>query len=73
MSEAVLPATETRLSGGAMLRQAREAAGLHIGALAVSLRVPVKKLEALEADSSGVKVNASVRRKTLRFLNHMDD
>ncbi len=50
MSEAVLPATETRLSGGAMLRQAREAAGLHIGALAVSLRVPVKKLEALEAD-----------------------
>lgn len=33
-----------------MLRQAREAAGLHIGALAVSLKVPVKKLEALETD-----------------------
>ena len=38
------------LSAGAMMRAAREAAGLHIGALAVTLRVPVKKLEALEAD-----------------------
>lgn len=37
-------------SAGAMLRAAREAAGVHIGALAVSLKVPVKKLEALEAD-----------------------
>ena len=37
-------------TSGAMLRQAREAQGLHIGALAVSLKVPVKKLEALEAD-----------------------
>ena len=50
MSEGVLPVAEQQLSGGAMLRQAREAAGLHIGALAVSLRVPVKKIEALEAD-----------------------
>lgn len=31
------------------LRQAREAAGLHIAALAAALKVPVKKLEALEA------------------------
>lgn len=38
------------IGAGAMLRQAREAAGLHIAALAVSLKVPVKKLEALEAD-----------------------
>ena len=37
-------------SAGTMLREAREAAGLHISALAVSLKVPVKKLEALEAD-----------------------
>ncbi|MEN9395973.1 MAG: hypothetical protein RLZ81_503 [Pseudomonadota bacterium] len=37
-------------SGGAMLKAAREGAGLHIGALAVMLKVPVKKLEALEAD-----------------------
>ncbi len=38
------------LSAGAMLRQAREASGLHIAALAVSMKVPVKKLEALESD-----------------------
>jgi cytoskeleton protein RodZ len=37
-------------SAGDLLRQAREAAGLHIAALAVALKVPVKKLEALEAD-----------------------
>ncbi len=35
---------------GALLRAAREAKGLHIGALAVALKVPVRKLEALEAD-----------------------
>lgn len=35
---------------GALLKQAREASGLHIAALAVLLKVPVKKLEALEAD-----------------------
>jgi cytoskeleton protein RodZ len=42
-----VPASST---AGVMLRSAREAQGLHIGALAVALKVPVKKLEALEAD-----------------------
>ncbi|MEO6626556.1 MAG: helix-turn-helix domain-containing protein [Burkholderiaceae bacterium] len=37
-------------SAGTLMRQAREAAGMHIGALAVALKVPVRKLEALEAD-----------------------
>jgi cytoskeleton protein RodZ len=37
-------------SAGALLRQARLAEGLHIAALAVTLKVPVKKIEALEAD-----------------------
>lgn len=37
-------------SAGSLIRQAREMAGLHIAALAVALKVPVKKLEALEAD-----------------------
>lgn len=37
-------------SPGAMLRAAREATGMHIEALAVSLKVPVSKLRALEAD-----------------------
>src|SRR3954467_4745083 len=36
------------VTAGAMLRRAREAAGLHIAALAVALKVPVRKLEALE-------------------------
>jgi cytoskeleton protein RodZ len=33
-----------------MLRRAREAAGMHVAALAVALKVPVAKLEALEND-----------------------
>ncbi len=37
-------------SAGTMLRQAREQAGLHVATLASSLKVPVRKLEALEAD-----------------------
>jgi transcriptional regulator with XRE-family HTH domain len=41
---------EALVSAGAMLRKAREAKGLHIAALAVTLKVPVKKIEALEAD-----------------------
>lgn len=36
-------------TAGALLKKAREEAGLHIGALAVSLKVPVNKLEALES------------------------
>jgi len=37
------------VKAGAMLREVREAQGLHIAALAVALKVPVRKLEALEA------------------------
>lgn len=49
--------SESVVSGGAdeaawtrpeLLRQSREAAGLHIAAMAAALKVPVKKLEALE-------------------------
>ena len=36
-------------TAGELLRNARESAGLHIAALAVMLKVPVKKLEALES------------------------
>lgn len=42
--------TEEGLTAGVMLRTAREAAGLHVAALAVSMKIPVKKLEALESD-----------------------
>lgn len=37
-------------TAGTLLRRAREAAGLHVATLAVALKVPVRKLEALEAD-----------------------
>lgn len=50
---AELPASNiatTPLTAGGLLRCARERQGLHIAALAVSMKVPVKKLEALEAD-----------------------
>jgi cytoskeleton protein RodZ len=43
------PRADGSLGTPSRLRQAREAAGLHIAALAASLKVPVKKLEALEA------------------------
>jgi len=46
-----VPAKIASEQAGAMLREAREAQGLHIAALAVALKVPVKKLEALEAGS----------------------
>ena len=41
-------ASNSHVSAGQMLKKARLDAGLHIAALAVSLRVPVKRIEALE-------------------------
>ena len=49
-------------SAGALLRAAREAAGLHIASLAVSLKVPVKKLEALEQDRTDLLPDATFAR-----------
>jgi cytoskeleton protein RodZ len=48
MSEAAQAAQE--VSAGTLLRRARQETGLHVAALAVSLKVPVRKLEALEDD-----------------------
>ena len=47
------PMTESSksVSAGSLLRSAREAEGLHIAAMAVSLKVPVSKIEALETDN----------------------
>lgn len=59
MSETNLPMDEEKTAvlerpspdtAGSMLRAAREKAGLHVAALAVAIKIPVKKLEALEAD-----------------------
>jgi len=53
MSEAIasdgVQVTGEGVSRPVLLRAAREAAGLHIAALAAALKVPVRKLEALEA------------------------
>lgn len=49
-ASAVGEAAAPQATAGELLRQAREAAGLHVAALAVSMKVPVKKLEALESD-----------------------
>jgi cytoskeleton protein RodZ len=45
-------ATDT-VTAGTLLREAREAAGLHVATLAANLKVPVRKLEALEEDRFG--------------------
>ncbi len=51
LSEAgVSEAPKAALSAGGLLKQARQAKGLHIAALSVQLKVPQSKLEALEAD-----------------------
>ncbi|WP_334153223.1 helix-turn-helix domain-containing protein [Tepidimonas sp.] len=50
MSETVVtPPAAVPQSAGEALRQARERAGLHIAAVAATLKVPVQRLEALEA------------------------
>src|SRR5436305_3099484 len=49
MSEAPVESGSTRTAGG-MLREARLAQGMHIGALAATIKVTQRKLEALEAD-----------------------
>jgi cytoskeleton protein RodZ len=50
MSETEAPVAPEGPSAGTLLRQAREAAGLHVSTLAANLKVPVRKLEALEED-----------------------
>jgi len=49
-NEQSLGSPDATLTAGQMMRNARESAGLHVAALAVSMKIPVKKLEALEAD-----------------------
>lgn len=47
---AATPASPATPTAGLLLRQAREAQGLHIAVLAANLKVPQRKLEALERD-----------------------
>ncbi len=50
MSDAATKPTLATGTAGALLRQARQAQGLHIAALAAAMKVTQRKLEALEAD-----------------------
>jgi len=68
------PAANDGVTAGALLRRAREAQGLHVAALAVSLKVPVRKLEALEenrwdllTDAVFVRALASSVCRTLKI------
>jgi cytoskeleton protein RodZ len=56
MNESVLApvsglGSDSQLTAGEILKNARQAAGVHIEALAVALKVPVSKLEALESNN----------------------
>jgi len=62
MSEDVLMQTEAGRAPGAQLRQVREAAGVHIAALAAALKVPVARLEAIEADRFDLLPDAAFTR-----------
>ena len=44
------PAQPQAATAGQLLRQARQKAGMHLAVLSVTLKVPVRQLEALEAD-----------------------
>lgn len=51
MTENTLPeSASSAASAGALLKAARQSAGMHLSDLSVNLKVPVRQLEALEAD-----------------------
>lgn len=62
------PSTFGPSSAGAALRRAREARGLHIAALAATLKVPQSKLEALEADRYHELPDATFARALARSM-----
>jgi len=62
------PSTFGPSSAGAALRRAREARGLHIAALAATLKVPQSKLEALEGDRYHELPDATFARALARSM-----
>jgi len=60
MSEVAAPADG--ITAGMLLRHAREAAGLRVDTLAANLKVPVRKLEALEEDRYDLLPDATFAR-----------
>lgn len=61
-------AIQSEVTAGAALRRAREARGLHIAALAATLKVPQSKLEALEADRYKELPDATFARALARSV-----
>ncbi len=59
MTEPTVPAGS---SAGALLRAARERQGLHIAALAAAIKIPQRKLEALESDRHDELLDATFTR-----------
>lgn len=62
MSDVVQGMPADGITAGTLLRRAREAAGLHVGSLAATLKVPVRKLEALEEDRYDLLADAVFTR-----------
>ncbi len=59
-------------SAGQLMRKAREARGMHLAMLSVALKVPVRKLEALERDDhSGFKDIAFLRALSQAVCRHV--
>jgi cytoskeleton protein RodZ len=65
---AAAPAAPAAATAGAALRRAREARGLHIAALAATLKVPQSKLEALESDRYQDLPDATFARALARSM-----
>ncbi len=66
---ALIPQVQT---AGALLQQAREGAGVHLGMLSVALKVPVRQLMALEADDhSSFSSPVFVRALTSSVCRHL--
>ena len=59
------------VTAGQLLREAREGLGLHLGSLAVTLKVPVKKLEALETGRHDLLLDMVFVRALARSVCHI--
>ncbi len=62
MTEGVADAAQAPATAGGLLRQARQARGLHIAALAATIKVTQRKLELLESDQIDALPDATFAR-----------
>ena len=72
-SDLASKATSATLTAGQWLRQARESAGMDLGLLSALTKVPVRQLEALEADQHDQLMGtAFVRSLTSTICRHLN-